>query len=69
MTGKSVTFQASDYSTPETNLPTLVDILTTKIHNEIPGYDDPEDFRDDDFDNHPLAAIREDLVAALDRGV
>ena len=68
-TGKSVSFQAADYSTVETSLPVLADILTSKIHDEIPGYDEPEDFRTDDFDNHPLAEIREDLVAALDRGV
>ena len=40
-----------------------------RLHDEIPGYDEPDEFRSDDFDNHPLAAIREDLVAALDRGV
>ncbi|WP_054006264.1 hypothetical protein [Cypionkella psychrotolerans] len=69
MTGKSVSFQASDYCTAETSLPALADILTSKIHDEIPGYDEPDEFKSDDFDNHPLAAIREDLVAALDRGV
>lgn len=69
LTGKNVTFQASDYSTAETSLPALADILTSKIHDEIPGYDVPDEFRSDDFDNHPLAAIREDLVAVLDRGV
>jgi hypothetical protein len=55
------TFFASSQGTPAD----LCDYLTGRIHDEIPGYDDPEDFREDAFDSHPLAGLREQLVAAL----
>lgn len=42
----------------------LAEWLTEQIHDEIPGYDDAENFRDDDFDNHPLTPLRESLCAA-----
>lgn len=38
--------------------------MAERIHDEIPGYDGPEDFRDDDFENHPLAELRELLLDA-----
>ncbi len=69
LTGKPIAFAATDYRLTARSLPSLAAVLTEKIHAEIPGYDDPEDFRDDDFDNHPLAAIREILTAALEKGV
>ncbi|WJS87199.1 hypothetical protein [Paracoccus sp. TOH] len=40
----------------------LMETLTETIHDEIPGYDDPEDFREDDFDNHPYTPLREALA-------
>lgn len=40
--------------------------LSEKIHDEITGYDDPEDFRDDDFDAHPLANLRELICDAIE---
>lgn len=36
--------------------------LTEAIHHEIPGYDSPADFREDDFDNHPYTPLREILI-------
>lgn len=44
--------------TPVGSLEDLTDRLAEIIHDEIPGYDDVEDFRDDDFENHPLDALR-----------
>ncbi|MFX4299839.1 hypothetical protein [Pseudosulfitobacter pseudonitzschiae] len=35
--------------------------LTEEINDDLPDIDD-EDFRDDDFDNHPLAPLREAMV-------
>jgi len=38
--------------------------MTEEIHDSIPEGDDPDTYRDDDFENHPLAPIREALCAA-----
>ena len=48
-------------------LPDLVDLLSQRIHDEIPGYDDPEHFREDDFDAHPLTYLREQILAAIEK--
>jgi hypothetical protein len=42
----------------------LAEWLTETIHDEIPGVDDAADFRDDDFENHALAPLRESLCLA-----
>lgn len=65
---RSAVFQVVSpfYQTPLLTLPELLDRLTTKIHDDIPGYDDPEDFRADDFDSHELAALREQVLAAVE---
>lgn len=57
-----VIFACAEHRVPEGPFAELTDLLAEIIHDEIPGYDDPEDFRDDDFDNHPLAALREAVV-------
>lgn len=44
---------------------TLAD-LAERIHDEIPGYDNPEDFRGDDFDAHPLSELREQILEAIE---
>jgi len=40
--------------------------LTDAIHDDIPEGDDPDTYRDDDFENHPLAPIREAMCDASD---
>lgn len=40
----------------------IADLLACAIHDEIPGHDDPEDFREDDSESHPLAPLREAFV-------
>lgn len=42
----------------------MAEWLTEQIHDEIPGVDDAADFRDDDFENHALAPLRESLCCA-----
>ena len=44
----------------------LADRLAERIHDEIPGYDNPEDFRGDDFDAHPLSELREQILEAIE---
>lgn len=66
-TGRSIAYRDDLAGTTEGTPARLCDYLTTRIHDEIPGHDDPEDFREDDFDNHPLAPLREQLVAALEQ--
>lgn len=55
-------FISIEHVTPTGNAERMADTLAEIIHDEIPGYDDPEDFRDDDFENHPLAPLREIFV-------
>jgi hypothetical protein len=43
----------------------LAEALTETIHDDIPGYDDPEDFREDDFDNHHYTPLRDTLSELL----
>ena len=47
--------------------PDLTDAVAERIHDEIPGYDDPEHFREDDFDAHPLTYLREQILAAIEK--
>lgn len=53
------------FCTIEIDLERIAMILTETIHDEIPGYDDPEDFREDDFDNHTYTPLREALMEVL----
>lgn len=53
-------------TTPGGTLSELADRLAELIHDEIPGYDDPADFREDDFDAHPLAALREAIQERIE---
>jgi hypothetical protein len=66
ITGQPVIYRDLAFASRQGTPADLCDYLTGRIHDEIPGYDDPEDFREDAFDNHPLAGLREQLVAALD---
>ncbi|WP_299846482.1 hypothetical protein, partial [uncultured Paracoccus sp.] len=66
LTGELVEYRDLCHGYANTRLPDLVDLLAERIHDEIPGYDDPADFREDDFDAHPLAELREQIAAALD---
>lgn len=65
-TGKTIRYCDDEQYSPDGTPADLCDYLTSRIHDEIPGYDDPKDFREDDFDNHPLADLREQLVEALE---
>lgn len=63
--GKPVAYrEAMREPTPNGTLLELAEHLTFIIHEEIPGHDEPETFRDDDFDAHPLAELREAVCAA-----
>lgn len=57
-----IAYVDTDRIVPECSFDELQDRLTEEIHDEIPGYDNIEDFREDDFDNHPLAPLREAIV-------
>lgn len=57
-----VAFIADDRMVGPGSIADLSDRLAEIIQGEIPGCDDPADFRDDDFDAHPLAALREALL-------
>jgi len=57
-----IAYVDADRIIPEDSFSALQDRLAEEIHDEIPGYDNIEDFREDDFDNHPLAALREAVV-------
>lgn len=57
-----VAYVDADRIIPEGPFADLQDRLAEEIHDEIPDYDNIEDFREDDFDNHPLAALREAIV-------
>ena len=59
-----VVYLATDYSTRPDTLIALCERLTEQIHDEIPGHDDAAEFREDDFDTHPLAGLREALCDA-----
>lgn len=65
-TGKTIRYRDNAQYSPDGTPADLCDYMTSRIHDEIPSYDDPESFREDDFDNHPLAALREQLVEALE---
>lgn len=66
LTGELVEYRDLCHGYANTRLSDLVDLLAERIHDEIPGYDDPANFREDDFDAHPLAELREQIAAALD---
>ena len=66
LTGELVEYRDLSHAYANTRLPDLVDLLAQRIHDEIPGYDHPESFREDDFDAHPLAELRESIADALD---
>lgn len=57
---------ASFINTFPGRLEELPDRLAEIIHDDLPGYDDPEDFRDDDFDAHPVTELREQIVDAIE---
>ncbi len=59
-------YRASDNFVREVAVYDLCDQITTIIHDEIPGYDNPEDFQESDFDNHPLTPFREALYLLRD---
>ncbi|MFD1796877.1 hypothetical protein FQV27_18450 [Paracoccus aurantiacus] len=63
-TGAPVHYVDCDWRSTGGTVAGLADRLAERIHDEIPGYDGPEDFRDDDFENHPLAELRELLLDA-----
>jgi len=59
LTGKPVLYRdPARGPTPEGTLLELADWLTMAIHDDLPALP-VEDFREDDFDNHPLAGLRE----------
>ena len=64
--GDLIEYRDLSHAYANTRLPDLVDLLAERIHDEIPGYDDPADFREDDFEAHPLAELRDGILAALD---
>lgn len=45
-----------------TSLQRIAETLTEAIIGEIPDYDDPKDFRVDDFENHPYCPLRDALM-------
>ena len=67
LTGELVEYRDLCHAYANTRLPDLVDLLAECIHDEIPGYDDPEHFREDDFDAHPLTYLREQILAAIEK--
>ena len=67
LTGELVEYRDLSHAYANTRLPDLVDLLAERIHDEIPGYDDPEHFREDDFDAHPLTYLREQILAAIEK--
>ena len=66
LTGELVEYRDLGHAYANSRLPDLVDLLAERIHDEIPGYDDPAGFREDDFEAHPLAELRDGILAALD---
>lgn len=64
--GASVVYADADRFIPEGSFADLQNRLAEEIHDEIPGYDNIEDFREDDFDNHPLAPLREAIVDLIE---
>ena len=66
LTGEMVEYRDLSHAYANTRLPDLVDLLAERIHDEIPGYDDPADFREDDFEAHPLSELRDGILTALD---
>ncbi len=52
--------------TPVNEFTEIAEDLTMLIHDDNDESIEPEDRRDDDFDNHPLAALREALVEFSD---
>lgn len=63
-TGAAIHYADCDWRSTGGTVADLADRLAERIHDGIPGYDDPEDFREDDFDNHPLTELRELLLDA-----
>ncbi|MDT1064186.1 hypothetical protein RM190_20150 [Paracoccus sp. CPCC 101403] len=66
LTGHLVEYRDGGKAYANTRLADLPVILADRIHDEIPRQDQPE-ARTDDFDNHPLIALRESILDALER--
>lgn len=64
----SVYYEDASQSCGPTCLGGLVDWFTGVIIDEIPDVDDPERFRDDDFENHPFSWLREEVLAVVEGG-